>query len=115
MTEQEIFEIIIHAGNAKAAAYEGLRLAQTGDSDAATGQMSIAEAELALAHKVQTELIQRQVRGESDVVTLLAVHAQDHLMSAISERDLIDNMIKLHKTVDGLTRRLEALECRESG
>jgi cellobiose PTS system EIIA component len=112
MTEEIIFAIILHAGNARAEAYEALRAAQAGDFAAAADSLARAEAEVGDAHRVQADLIQKEARGEKTEVSLLMVHAQDHLMTAISEKNLIENMIGMHKTLQDLTRKLEAAQCQ---
>ena len=53
--------------------------------------------ELGHAHKTQTALIQRELNGKTIEKSLLLIHAQDHLMTAISEQKLIEHMIKLIK------------------
>jgi PTS system cellobiose-specific IIA component len=108
VTEEVIFEIILHAGNARAEAYEGLRAAQNGDFIKAAGHLAAAEAEITAAHRVQTGMLQQEAQGKKLEVSLLVVHAQDHLMTALSEKTLIENMIELHKTVRQLAAKQEA-------
>ncbi len=108
MTEEVIFEIILHAGNARAEAYEGLRAAQNGDFTKAAGHLAAAETEITAAHRVQTGLLQQEAQGQKLEVSLLVVHAQDHLMTALSEKTLIENMIELHKTVRQLAAKQAA-------
>ncbi|MDR3564974.1 MAG: PTS lactose/cellobiose transporter subunit IIA [Negativicutes bacterium] len=108
MSETVIFEIILHAGNARAEAYDALRAAQAGDFDKAEAHLRQAEEEVGIAHRTQTDLIQQEARGEKTEITLLFVHAQDHLMTAIAEKSLIENMVGMHKTIQELSRKLEA-------
>ncbi|ETJ35662.1 Lichenan-specific phosphotransferase enzyme iia component, partial [human gut metagenome] len=42
-----------------------------------------ADKELAESHKVQTSLIQNEAAGKKTEVSLLLVHAQDHLMTSM--------------------------------
>ena len=37
-------------------------------------------------HKTQTRLIQDEINGEKVDTSLLMIHAQDHLMTALSEK-----------------------------
>ncbi|MBP2652071.1 MAG: phosphotransferase system lactose/cellobiose-specific subunit [Firmicutes bacterium] len=104
--EEIIFEIIIHAGNAKAEAYDALKEAENGEFIKAAEALERAEAELGIAHRAQTGIIQQEADGKKTSVTLLMVHAQDHLMTAISEKNLIANMIGLHKTIRQLADKL---------
>ena len=49
------------------------------------------------AHRVQTDLIQKEAGGEKTEVTLLMVHAQDHLMNAITVKELASEFVELYK------------------
>jgi len=94
-------QVILAAGNARSEAYEALRSAKRGDFGAAAEHMANSERELNAAHKIQTELIQAEAAGRSIPLGLLMVHAQDHLMTAISEQALIREMIDLYKRLLG--------------
>jgi len=108
MSETVIFEIILHAGNARAEAYDALRAAQAGDFAKAEAHLRQAEEEVGVAHKTQADIIQREAQGEKTDITLLFVHAQDHLMTAMAEKNLIENMVGMHRTIQELSRKLEA-------
>ena len=112
MTEETIFQIILYAGNARAEAYAALRAAQAGDFLQAQEHLKLAENEVGLAHRVQTELIQKEAQGQKVEITLLGVHAQDHLMTAMAEKGLIENMIQMQKTIWELMRKQEACQCQ---
>ena len=111
MTEDTIFTIILHAGNARSEAYDALRAAQAGNFAAASSHLQQAEAEIAIAHRAQSDTIQQEAGGQQCTITLLAVHAQDHLMTAVAEKSLIENMIEMHKTIRDLAVKLEACSC----
>ena len=113
MTEEVIFTIILHAGNARAEAYEALRAAQAGDFAKAAEHLRQAEEEVSAAHRVQADMIQQEAQGNKVEITLLFVHAQDHLMTALSEKNLIENMVEMHKTIKQLAAKLEASECQD--
>ena len=103
MTEQMeliIFEIISTGGTAKGLAYEALAAAENGDFEEAEKLLKEADEALNQAHKVQTDIIQAEARGEHTEVSVLFVHAQDHLMTAIEARNLIEKMIKMYKIID---------------
>jgi PTS system cellobiose-specific IIA component len=46
---------------------------------------------------VQTKLITGEINGDKTETSLLMVHAQDHLMTSILARDLIEEMIGMLK------------------
>lgn len=56
-----------------------------------------AEKEINVAHKVQTEMIQSNARGEEINLSILLIHAQDHLMTAMLAIDLAKEILLLHK------------------
>lgn len=95
--EMEIFEIISHGGNARGLAYEALSAAEEFQFDKADELLKQAEEELAQAHKTQTKLIQSELNGQPVEKSLLMIHAQDHLMTAISEQKLIQHMMRIIK------------------
>lgn len=107
MNEEIIFEIILHGGNARAEAYEALRASEEGNFDKADEHMKIADKEVGIAHKIQTEIIQQEVQGKKYDMTVLFIHAQDHLMTAIAEKTLIEGMVKMHKKIKALEERVE--------
>lgn len=95
-----IFEIISQGGTAKGLAYEALEAAEKGDYDKSDKLLKEADDCLLEAHKIQTSIIQAEARGEKTEVSVLFVHAQDHLMTAIEAKTLIEHIIKLHKKID---------------
>ena len=97
MMEQEIFEIIAHAGDSRGYAYEALESAENKNFLEAENLMKKAKEELGLAHNTQTKLIQAEINGEDIKMSLLMVHAQDQLMTTMSENTLIEKMIKMYK------------------
>ena len=52
-----------------------------------------------MAHNTQTKLIQAEINGEDLKISLLLIHAEDHLMAAISEKSLIKEMIEIIKLI----------------
>lgn len=100
--EMIIFNIINFAGTAKGLAYEALGEAENGNYDKIGALMKEADQNLLEAHKVQTAIIQAEARGEKPEVSVLFVHAQDQLMTAMESKTLIESLIKMHKKIDGI-------------
>lgn len=98
--EEIIFEIISSSGEAKGLAYEALDKAQNGEYNKAEELLKKADKALLNVHSVQTNLIQEEAAGKNIELSLLMVHAQDHLMTAIESKTLIECMIKIYKKVD---------------
>lgn len=97
--ENEIFEIISHGGDARGFAYEALKAAKEGDFEKAKELLDKSEDEMTLAHNTQTKLIQAEINGQDLKMSLLMVHAQDQLMTAIAEKNLIEQMVEMYKEI----------------
>ena len=98
--EAIVFELISRGGTAKGMAYEALAAAELGNYEEAESLLKQADEELLAIHNVQTSLIQSEAAGDKNEVSILFVHAQDHLMTAIEAKNLIECMIKMHKKID---------------
>ena len=101
-----VFAIISNGGNAKALVYEAIEASENGNFKEARDLLNEADTFLNKAHQVQTDLIQKEAAGERNEVTVLFVHAQDHLMTSIEVRTLAENIIRMNE-------RLWKLENRE--
>lgn len=98
MSLQEIMlKIIVNGGNARSYSMESIQLAKTGRIKEAREIIEKAEVELAEAHISQTKLIQEEASGNSVEISLLMVHAQDHLMNAITVKDLAQEFIDMYE------------------
>lgn len=95
--EQVAFSIILHAGDARSHALEALKYAREQKFAEAEESIALAKKQLIAAHQIQTELLQSEARGEKKEINLLLIHAQDHLMTAILAKDLIEEMIYMFK------------------
>lgn len=108
--ENSIFEMIAYGGNARAKAYDAITRAREGDFELAEKLLKEADEEMLKAHHVQTRLIHEEAQGRKLEVSVLLVHAQDHLMTAMAERTLIENMIDLYRRVRELEVEANALK-----
>jgi cellobiose PTS system EIIA component len=97
--EAVIFQIILHGGNGKSAAMEAIHAAKKGDFQGAEEKIKESAEALKEAHLIQISLIQSEIRGERTEISLLMVHAQDHLMNAITVKDLASEMVDLYKSI----------------
>lgn len=91
------FQIILYAGNGKSSAMEAIQEAKEGNFDEADKKIKESSEELGKAHKYQTELLQNEARGEGESVNVILVHSQDHLMTAMTVRDLAIEIIELYR------------------
>lgn len=88
--EENVFPIISLAGESKSLAYEALRLAKE-------NKFEEADKILLQSHEYQTNLITKEADGEKFNINMLFIHAQDHLMTAMSEKNLIKELINILK------------------
>jgi cellobiose PTS system EIIA component len=95
--ETIIFQIILHGGNGKSSAMEAIQAAKKGDFTAAAEKLKESGSALNEAHHIQTSLIQQEIRGEKVEISLLMIHAQDHLMNAITMKDLATEVVDLYQ------------------
>ncbi|PLR98535.1 PTS lactose/cellobiose transporter subunit IIA [Bacillus sp. T33-2] len=89
--------LIMLSGNAKSLAMEAIQAAKEDDFELADQKLEEANNELTGAHNSQTSLLTQEASGENFQVTLLLIHAQDHLMNAITFLDLAKEVIDVHK------------------
>lgn len=89
--------LIANGGNAKSLAFEAIRLAKKGDIEGARQKLKDSDASLLKAHNSQTNMLTKEAQGDHMHVTLLVVHSQDHLMNAITFRDLAGEMVDLYE------------------
>ncbi|GLS90807.1 molecular chaperone TorD [Psychromonas marina] len=100
--ESTVMELIINAGESKSCAMEALNAAKAGKWDEVDGFLAASLEASKRAHKVQTALIGLD-EGEGKVpVNLIMVHAQDHIMTAMLAKDMIEEMIDIHRKLAAL-------------
>jgi cellobiose-specific phosphotransferase system component IIA len=86
-------EIILHAGNARTFIMESYELMGEEQFEASRQKLKDAKQEIVLAHKAQTEVIQGEARGEEHDFSLLFAHAQDTLMTVMSESNIANKLV----------------------
>lgn len=95
--EEIIMELIINAGCARSKSMESIMKIKEGDLEATKKSIEEADEFLARAHNVQTKLIQDEAAGNKTEINLLMVHAQDHLMNAMTIKDLAQEIIEMYE------------------
>lgn len=104
--EMVVFGIVGYAGEAKEYAYKALSFSEEGNFEEANEMLKKCDEAVLKAHHIQTDLIQKEARGDKMTITMLFVHAQDHLMTALSERELIKKMIRQNKRILELENKI---------
>lgn len=91
------FQLILHSGNARSLAMEALYAAKEKNFVGAREKLKEADEAFVMAHHLQTELIQKESSGEELELPIILVHAQDHLMTAMTVKDLAKEIIDLRE------------------
>ncbi len=95
--EVTIMQLITHAGDARSLAIQAIRSARQGSFEEADRYLAQCNDEMEEAHKFQTGLIFAETSGQSVPISLLMIHAQDHVMNAITVKDMAFEMIEMMK------------------
>ncbi|CQJ60303.1 TPA: PTS lactose/cellobiose transporter subunit IIA [Yersinia enterocolitica] len=96
--EEQVMGIIINVGQSRSLCYEALRSAKENNFADADDKMKEAEYYAKQAHLVQTKLIEADEGEGKTKMTLVMVHAQDHLMTSILAKELVTELIDLYRT-----------------
>ncbi len=100
--EEIVMNLIVNGGDAKSKALEAIRAARRGEFEKAEKLMKASSAALNNAHRFQTDLIQAEAAGDKKAeISLLMIHGQDHLMNAMTTRDLAAEIIELCRQLKG--------------
>ena len=97
--EMVAMELVGNSGESRSLSFEALQASKDGDFELAAAKLKEAKESMLKAHEMQTELICKEADGEEFKIGLLMVHAQDHLMTSILARELVEEMIDLHKKI----------------
>src|SRR5699024_8570953 len=97
-SEQQIMQIITHGGNARSSCLKAVEKRQTNESNEVEAIFEQADESLTKAHQIQTQLIQAEIKGEEVDISLFMIHAQDHLINALTVKDLSKAIVKEFKS-----------------
>ncbi|EWG69143.1 N,N'-diacetylchitobiose-specific phosphotransferase enzyme IIA component [Enterobacter sp. DC3] len=95
--EEAVMEIIVNAGQSRSLCFEALHAARQGNIDEAKSLLREADGYARQAHKMQTKLIEQDAGEARQPMTLIMVHAQDHLMNSLLTRELSEEIIHLYQ------------------
>ena len=95
--EITMIEIVALSGDARTKLLMAVKKAKEKDFSAAKALVDEAQGLLNDAHTSQTDLLTAEARGEVTTPTILLVHAQDHLMTTMLLRDVIDSLLDIYR------------------
>ncbi len=91
------FEIVAYAGEARSYLLQALKEAKKGEFDNIDELIEKANQSILQAHKAQTEMLTKESAGEDVELGFIMVHGQDHLMTTILLKDIIENLIDIYR------------------
>lgn len=94
--------LIAGAGDSRGYCMEAIDHAREGRFDEAREAVKSAVSAMIETHEVQTQLIRDEMEDKGEPVSLIMVHAQDHLNLALVMRDVADEFIMLYERISRL-------------
>jgi len=101
MNKEEVamigFEIVAYSGEARSKYLEAIKNVENKGSEEKTKQL-IEEANESLnkAHKTQTDLLAKEASGDDVELGFIFVHGQDHLMTTVLLRDILNHLMNIY-------------------
>ncbi|MDK7050069.1 PTS lactose/cellobiose transporter subunit IIA [Aerococcus sanguinicola] len=95
--QQIAFQIILSSANGKTLAHDAIQLMKEDKFEEAEQKLEESNDAFIEAHNAQTELLQSYAGGEEIVMEIIMVHAQDHLMTGMSYRDMALELLEVYK------------------
>lgn len=97
---QEVaFSIILHSGDARTTIHEAFKDMREENFDEANRKLEESNESLVEAHKIQSGLLKDYANGEEIIMEVIMVHAQDHLMTTMTLREVALEMLALYKKI----------------
>lgn len=104
MNQEELqmvaFEIILNSGNARTLVHEAFASMRESDFEKAQQLLDESNEALVLAHQSQTGLLQQYANGVDVKMEVIMVHAQDHLMTTMTLREVALEMMHLYQKIN---------------
>jgi PTS system cellobiose-specific IIA component len=95
-------EIIAGAGDSTSYSSEAIQHAREGRIGEAREALKNAAAAVADSHRIQTQVIRNEMEGKSEGISVLMVHAQDHMSMAFIMRDFAEELINMYERIEQL-------------
>lgn len=99
------FTLILNAGNSKSKSLMAIEEARDFNFEEAENLIKEAREDLKAAHQTQTELIQGEARGEKSELSLILVHAQDHLTTAMIMIDQAEEFLNIYRLLSKVIKK----------
>lgn len=100
MTKKELqmigFEIVAYSGDARSELLKLLREVREGNLVNLDSVLQDVDHNLNLAHQAQTKILQQEATGENLDLGFIFIHGQDHLMTTLLLREIIQDFVALY-------------------
>lgn len=90
------FSIISSSGLARASVHEAMEAMRSKNWEISEAKMVEAENYLREAHQAQTDLLHKFANGVEIEIQIIMVHAQDHLMTTMTLKEVAEEMKYLY-------------------
>lgn len=99
MEEMEMLavQMITFVGTARSCYLEAIKAAKGGDMEKAAALMEEGKENFAMGHHAHADILAKEAGGESVVISLILIHAEDQLMSAEGFRMIAEEFIDVYK------------------
>lgn len=102
MNKEEVamvgFEIVAYSGEARSKFLSAINnLKDGGSMEESEKLIKEGEASLTKAHKSQTELLAKEAGGENIELGFIFVHGQDHLMTTVMLKDILQHLLNIYR------------------
>lgn len=101
--EEMLISLIISAGEAKSCAMEAIRAARNGEWENVPSLLKQSDDAARECHNAQTRMIGEDEGCGKIPVSLIMVHAQDHIMNAMLCREMAEELVCLYRKFNSLT------------
>lgn len=92
------FEIVAYSGEARSKFLEAIENVKNNGSEERTRQLIEEGNEcLTKAHNSHSKLLSKEASGEDLELGFICVHGEDHLMTTILLKDILDHLINIYK------------------
>ncbi len=90
------FEIVAYSGDARSELLKLLRELREGKPVNLEHALQEVDTNLNLAHQAQTKILQQEALGENLDLGFIFIHGQDHLMTTLLLREVIQDFVALY-------------------
>ena len=95
------FEIVAYSGDARSTLLKLLKEVRQGNFEHVDSALKEADENLTLAHNSQTKILAEEASEKEMEMGFIFIHGQDHLMTTLLLRDLIQDFIVLYRQNQG--------------